>query len=125
MEERALRTRPCPDLSMALSATTDAYLYPERESAAWDRFRRSVRLTRYGADAYAYAMVAMGKLDIVIERGLKCWDVEAAVPLLAGAGGIVTNWTGKPIGDRGGQMLVVGDPSLLAQVTPLLIDSAD
>ncbi len=122
--EHAITTRPCTDLSQALMATTDAYLYPPEETAAWDRVRRSVRLTRYGADAYAYALVAMGKLDIVIERGLKCWDVEAAVPILAGAGGAVTNWRADPIGSDGGQMLVVGDKTLLKPLSALLADSA-
>ena len=122
---QVLKTRPCPDLTQALIATTDPYLYPTQEIEAWDRVRTSVRLARFGADAYAYAMVAMGKLDIVIERGLKCWDVEAAVPILAGAGGAVTDWRGQKIGSHGGQMLVVGDASILPELSNLLADSAD
>lgn len=64
---------------------------------------------RLGCDAYAYAMVAMGKMDMVIEAGLKSWDIEAAIPLIEGAGGMVTNWRGEPVGPNGGQMVISGD----------------
>jgi len=115
-----LRTRSCPDVSQVLAATTDPHLFAGLEQEAYRRFHAAVRLVRFGADAYAYAMVAMGRLDVVIERGLKSWDVEAAVPLLAGAGGQVADWTGAPIGRTGGQTLIVGDPGLLPALTPLL-----
>jgi histidinol phosphatase-like enzyme (inositol monophosphatase family) len=120
-----LHTRPCPDLSQALAATTDPHLFAGLEQDAYRRFHAAARLVRLGADAYAYAMVAMGKLDVVVERGLKSWDVEAAVPLLAGAGGLVTDWTGAPIGRLGGQMLIVGDMTLLPALTALLGPAAD
>ena len=61
-------------------------------------------------------MVAAGAMDFVVERGLKSWDVEAAVPILAGAGGLVTDWTGAPIGRDGGRMLVVGDAALMPEL---------
>ena len=61
-------------------------------------------------------MVAAGAMDFVVERGLKSWDVEAAVPILIGAGGLVTDWTGAPIGRDGGRMLVVGDTALLPEI---------
>jgi fructose-1,6-bisphosphatase/inositol monophosphatase family enzyme len=68
-----------------------------------------------GCDAYAYAMVALGTIDLVLEAGLKSWDVEAAVPVLAGAGGLVTDWRGDPIGRHGGQMIIAGDRPLLEE----------
>ncbi len=124
-ERWTLRTRPCHDLSQVLAATTDPHLFAGLEQEAYRRFHAAARLVRLGADAYAYAMVAMGKLDVVVERGLKSWDVEAAVPLLAGAGGRVADWTGAPIGRNGGQMLIVGDIGLLPALTPLLGPAAD
>ncbi len=72
-----------------------------------------MKLARLGCDAYAYAMVAMGALDLVVETGLKAWDIEAAVPVLAGAGGFVTDWRGDTIGTNGGQMLIGGDRAAL------------
>ena len=66
-----------------------------------------------GCDAYAYCMVAAGTIDLVLEAGLKNWDIEAAIPILAGAGGMVTNWRGEPVGPSGGQAAIAGDRALL------------
>jgi fructose-1,6-bisphosphatase/inositol monophosphatase family enzyme len=81
--------------------------------AAWRALRRASRLARLGCDAYAYAMVAAGRVDLVVEAGLKCWDIDAAIPVIAGAGGRVTDWNGEPVGDRGGQVVIAGDRPLL------------
>jgi fructose-1,6-bisphosphatase/inositol monophosphatase family enzyme len=63
-----------------------------------------------GCDAYAYAMVALGTMDLVLETGLKAWDIDAAIPVIEGAGGLVTDWLGQTIGprpqDSAGQMLI-------------------
>jgi fructose-1,6-bisphosphatase/inositol monophosphatase family enzyme len=75
--------------------------------------RAAARLARMGCDAYAYAMVAAGTIDLVVEAGLKCWDVDAAVPVIEGAGGMVTDWRGQRIGRHGGQMAIAGDRVLL------------
>ena len=69
-------------------------------------------------------MVAAGHLDLVIEAGLKAWDIEAAIPVLAGAGGSVVDWSGAPMGSHGGQAALVGDPALLSEVLPLLSAAA-
>jgi histidinol phosphatase-like enzyme (inositol monophosphatase family) len=123
--ERPLRTRPCPVLAEAMIATTDPALFrDEAQLAAWTSLRAAVRLARLGCDAYAYAMVAAGALDLVIETGLKSWDIEAARALLAGAGGIVADWRGEPIGGNGGQMLIAGDPACLAAAAALVKDAA-
>jgi histidinol phosphatase-like enzyme (inositol monophosphatase family) len=118
--ESALRVRPCPGLPDALAATTDPDLFTEAERPRWDRLRKAMRNTRYGCDAYAYAMVAAGAMDLVIETGLKAWDVEAAIPLLEGAGGFVTDWAGAPMGRNGGQMLIAGDRRALDEAVKLL-----
>ena len=76
--------------------------------------RVAARPARMGCDAYAYAMVALGTLDPVLESGLKSWDVEAAVPVIEGAGGLITDWQeGEPIGRHGGQMAIAGDRAVL------------
>ena len=112
-ESRPLKVRACPGLAGALIATTDPILFKGAEREAWDQVRAAARLARLGCDAYAYAMVAMGKLDVVVETGLKSWDIEAARALMIGAGGTVANWRGEPIGNDGGQMLIAGDPACL------------
>ncbi len=112
--ERSLRVRPCPDLADAIIATTDpeaCFTVTERE--AWVQVRASARLARLGCDAYAYAMVAAGTIDLVVEAGLKSWDIEAAIPVIAGAGGITTDWRGEPVGQQGGQIAIAGDSACL------------
>jgi histidinol phosphatase-like enzyme (inositol monophosphatase family) len=112
-QTRALRVRPCPGLKTAVIATTDPALFTGAELAAWTQVRAAARLARFGCDAYAYAMVAAGTMDLVVEAGLKSWDIEAAVPLLEGAGGLVTDWRGEPVGRDGGQVAIAGDRACL------------
>ncbi len=124
-ESRPIRVRPCPKLTDAIIATTDPeYCFDGAELGAWRQVRAAARLGRLGCDAYAYAMVAMGKLDLVIEAGLKSWDVEAAVPLIEGAGGVVTDWRGERVGRNGGQIAIAGDRACLEEALVALRRSA-
>ncbi len=111
--ERALAVRSCPQLTDAVIATTDPNLFKGAELGAWTQVRAAARLARLGCDAYAYAMVAQGTMDMVIEAGLKSWDIEAAIPLIEGAGGVVTDWRGQPVGGHGGQIVIAGDRACL------------
>ena len=112
--ERPLKVRTGLPLTDAIIATTDPEAcFNGAELGAWRQLRAAARLARLGCDAYAYAMVAAGTLDLVVEAGLKSWDVEAAVPVIEGAGGMVTDWRGEPIGRHGGQMAIAGDRALL------------
>ena len=111
---RPLQVRRGVSLGDAIIATTDAEgCFDGAELGAWRQVRAAARLARMGCDAYAYAMVAAGTIDLVLETRLKSWDVEAAVPVLAGAGGLVTDWRGQSIGRHGGQMAIAGDRALL------------
>jgi len=69
-------------------------------------------------------MVAAGTVDLVVESRLKSWDVEAAVPVIAGAGGLVTDWHGAPIGRHGGQMAIAADRPLLDEALESLSGAA-
>lgn len=112
--ERPLQVRACPRLADAIIATTDPeYCFTELERRAWSRVRTASRLARLGCDAYAYAMVAAGTMDMVIEAGLKAWDIDAAIPVISGAGGRVTDWRGAPVGAFGGQVVIAGDSACL------------
>ena len=117
---RPIRVRACPDLASALIATTDPTLFRGDNEAPWKRVRNAAKLTRYGCDAYAYAMVALGTLDLVIETGLKAWDIEAAIPIIKGGGGFITDWQGREIGQTGGQMLICGDARVRDETLALL-----
>jgi histidinol phosphatase-like enzyme (inositol monophosphatase family) len=112
--ERTLRVRKGVPLTQAIIATTDPEgCFNGAEMGAWRQLRAASRLARLGCDAYAYAMVACGTLDLVVEAGLKSWDVEAAIGVIDGAGGLVTDWRGERIGSNGGQMAIAGDQAVL------------
>jgi histidinol phosphatase-like enzyme (inositol monophosphatase family) len=111
---RPLAVRKGVGLERAIIATTDPEdCFNASEKLAWRQVRAAVRLARMGCDAYAYAQVAAGTIDLVVEAGLKCWDIDAAIPVIAGAGGYVTDWRGEPVGRHGGQVAIAGDPDLL------------
>jgi fructose-1,6-bisphosphatase/inositol monophosphatase family enzyme len=112
--ETALAVRPCPRLNDAVIATTDPDLFTGAELGAWTPVRAAVRLARLGCDAYAYAMVAAGRIDLVAESGLKVWDWSALVPVIEAAGGAVSNWRGEAP-DGNGQILAVGDVRIREQ----------
>ncbi|MET0545238.1 MAG: histidinol-phosphatase [Caulobacterales bacterium] len=112
--ERPLSTRACGQLRDAVVMTTDPYILTAPELHGFDQIRAASKLTRYGADCYAYAMLAMGHVDLVIESGLKQYDVAALIPVIEGAGGLVTNWRGGPA-SMGGQVIASGDPRAHAQ----------
>ena len=118
---RPLKVRSCDGLGPAVIATTDADgCFKPPELAVWKQVRAAARLARFGCDAYAYAMVAAGTLDLVLEAGLKSWDIESAIPLMEGAGGIVTDWRGAPVGQYGGQVAIAGDRRCLEAALALV-----
>jgi len=122
---RPLKVRPCGGLSQAIIATTDPEAcFQGAEREAWRILRRGSKLARLGCDAYAYAMVAAGTMDLVVEAGLKAWDIEAAIPVIQGAGGMVTDWRGAPVGAHGGQVAIAGDRACLDEALAALAGGA-
>jgi len=109
-----LRTRSCERLTEAVISTTDPDIFTGAELGAWTQVRAAARLARLGCDAYAYAMVAAGRMDLVAEAGLKPWDWSALVPVIEAAGGKVVDWRGRAPG-ADGQVLAVGDERLIDQ----------
>jgi len=95
MMERKLSTRRCPDLAHATLMTTSPLLYSVVKLDAFRRVEKRVRLSRYGGDCYAFAMLAAGHVDCVIESDVKVHDIVPLVPIIEGAGGIVTCWDGR------------------------------
>src|SRR6185436_12269302 len=104
------RARRCASLADArLSTTGPQYFRPEGR-AAFDRVAARARFTTYGGDAYQYGLVAIGGLDVVIESGLKLHDWAALGPIITGAGGVFTDWEGRPPGtDDTGNIVACGD----------------
>ncbi len=105
---RELLVRSCARLSDALLATTSPLLMNDADRAAFGGVEKSVKLSRYGGDCYAYCMLAAGQIDLVIETELKPYDILPLVPIITGAGGIVTTWENEaPY--RGGRVVAAGD----------------
>jgi myo-inositol-1(or 4)-monophosphatase len=118
-ETRPLAVSGCDSLGEARLSTTDPYLFHGSEADGFERLRRTARLTRYGLDAYAYALLAAGSLDIVAESGLKPHDYNALVPLVRSAGGAVSNWSGGT-DLTAGQIVAAASEKLLEEACRLL-----
>ncbi len=117
---RVLRTRRCAAVSDAvLACTTPDMFVTLATQAGFSRVRSRARMTRFGGDCYAYCLLAMGLIDIVVESSLKPYDVQALMPIVEGAGGMITNWRGRRC-DDGGDVVACGDPELHAEVLKLL-----
>lgn len=117
--ERSLHTRACDDLGQATLMTTHPSLLTTATRVPYARVEDKVRLSRYGGDCYAYCMVAAGHVDLVIESGLNAYDICALVPIIEGAGGVVTDWTGGSAAN-GGSIIASGDRRLHEQALALL-----
>ena len=89
-----LRVSECRSLADARLSTTDPYLFAGAGAEAFDRLRRQARTLRLGHDGYAYARLAAGGIDLVVEAGLKAHDYQALVPVVRGAGGVFGHWSG-------------------------------
>ncbi|MDP1632463.1 MAG: histidinol-phosphatase [Caulobacter sp.] len=111
--ETPLRVRSCPRLTDAIITTTDPDILTGAELGAWTQVRAAAKLARLGLDAYGYAMVAAGTIDLALDTGLKVWDVEAVIPVIEGAGGIVAHWDGSPGRSDGGKFAFAGDRAVL------------
>ncbi|MCY1485490.1 Histidinol-phosphatase [compost metagenome] len=117
--EKVLSTRACNSLSDAVLFTTSPHLYTGAFKTRYEALQSKVRLFRYGCDCYAFALLAAGHIDLVIECGLKPYDVGGLIPLIEQAGGIVTNWQGGPA-EMGGEVIAAGSAELHAQALEIL-----
>jgi len=124
-ERRRLATRRCASMTDAVVACTDPMMFEGATArAAFDRVASRARLTRWGGDCYAYCLLAMGLIDVVIEASLEAYDVQALIPIVESAGGIMTDWTGASC-EEGGFVVACGDRLLHRKVLELLSGSGD
>lgn len=115
----ALRCRPARPLSEAIVFSTFPEVGTPEEGAAFRRVAGRAKLVRYGTDCYGYALVAAGMIDLVIEAGLQAYDVQAPIAVIEAAGGIMTDWQGRPCHD-GGQVLAAANAEIHAEALALL-----
>jgi inositol-phosphate phosphatase/L-galactose 1-phosphate phosphatase/histidinol-phosphatase len=118
---RPARVRPCPDLAHATLFTTAPEMMTGPAAAPYGRLRAAVKLPRYGGDCYAYAVLSSGHIDLVVERLLKPYDYAALVPVVTQAGGVITDWSGRPLTlASDGQVIAAGDARVHAAARAIL-----
>jgi myo-inositol-1(or 4)-monophosphatase len=108
-----LETRPPRGLGEAILFTTFPEIGTGAERTSFDDLAGQVRLTRYGMDCYAYALVAAGQIDLVVEAGLQAYDIQGPMAVIEAAGGIVTDWRGRPA-HRGGRVIAAANADIHA-----------
>lgn len=114
-----LQCCPARPLDQAILFTTFPEIGTPVERACFERVAEKVRLTRYGMDCYAYALLAAGQIDLVIEAGLQAYDVQAPIAVIEAAGGLVTDWQGRPVHD-GGQVIAAANRDIHAAALDFL-----
>ena len=108
---RAVAVRSCPSLADAFLNATTPDMFRGRDAEAFAAASSRAKVTTYGGDCYAYGLLAEGLIDVVIEAQLKPYDYAALGPVIEGAGGIVTDWSGDPLGlSSDGRVVAAGDP---------------
>ncbi len=116
---RGLQTRAARPLSEAILFTTFPEVGSAIEGDAFADLSEQVKLTRYGMDCYAYALVAAGQIDLVVEAGLNAYDIQGPMAVIEAAGGIVTNWQGGPA-HQGGRVIAAANADIHAAALKLL-----
>jgi myo-inositol-1(or 4)-monophosphatase len=116
LNDAPLKTRPCASLSKArLMCTSPQILDTPERLAAFERIAAEAQLVRFGGDCYAYCMLAAGFVDVIIEASLQPYDVQALIPIIEGAGGVMTGWDGSDA-QQGGAIIACGDKALHAEL---------
>jgi myo-inositol-1(or 4)-monophosphatase len=116
-----IRTRACPALDQAELSCTAPEIFSEAEMQHWRRLQAATSRTSWGGDCYAYGLLAAGHIDVIAEAGLKVWDWAALVPIIQGAGGTITDWSGRALTpDSDGTVVATGNPALLSPALSIL-----
>jgi len=111
-----VHTRACPRLGQAVKYAYGVECYQGAEAAAFTAVGDRVAMRRFSADCYAYGLLASGFVDLVMEDTMNPWDYSALVPVVEGAGGVITDWRGEPLSlASDGRVLASGDAALHAE----------
>ena len=110
---RPIKVRACAALDKAYMYSTAPLMFPGPIAKRHEALAEKVKLFRWGGDCYAYGLLAAGHVDLVVENSLKLYDFAALVPVIKGAGGLITDWRGKELDMRSdGSVLAAGDPAV-------------
>lgn len=121
MNGTPVRVRSCAEPARAALSASSPHYFREGTAPAFERVRLACRQTLYSGDCYAYGMIASGYSDLHVDAKMDIYDYLAAVPVIEGAGGAMTDWGGAPLTmNSGDRVVAVGDPRLLEPVVKLL-----
>lgn len=119
-----IRVRSCSGLDQAILSVTSPLMFTAEQRVAVARIEAAVRFAVYGGDCYAYGLLAMGLVDLIVEADLDPHDFMAVVPVIEGAGGIMTDWEGASLGPASdGRIIAAGDPRVHEDALKLLASS--
>jgi len=117
----AAKVRGCASVAAAMLGATTPDMFIGDEAAAFRRLAAAAKFTVYGGDCIAYGLLASGFQDLVVEASLSLYDFVALAPVVAGAGGVMTDWQGKPIDvNSGGRVIAAGDARVHAEALEIL-----
>ena len=118
---KPIAVRACPTLDRAYMYSTAPLMFPGADAKRHETLAQQVKLFRWGGDCYAYGLLAAGHVDLVVENSLKLYDFAALVPVIKGAGGLITDWQGRDLDMHSdGSVLAAGDPGLHRAAMELL-----
>lgn len=116
-----LRVRKYSKLSESILNTTSPYLFANKaDQKCFEKLSKKVKSTRMGGDCYSYCLLADGLVDIVVESGLKPWDIRALVPIIKNAGGIINSWEGNDV-SSGGRIIATTNNNLFSKCQKVLL----
>jgi histidinol phosphatase-like enzyme (inositol monophosphatase family) len=115
------RVSGCTEPAQAILYATSPDIFQAAETAAFERLTKAVRMRRYGGDCYSYGLLASGHVDLVVESGLQPYDYLAIAPVVQGAGGVITDWDGQPLGlGSAGHVVAAATPELHRKTLQIL-----
>ncbi|MEO8557694.1 MAG: histidinol-phosphatase [Rhodospirillales bacterium] len=118
---RPVKTRACPSVDKAFLYSTAPDMFKGADAVIYEKLRSKVRQPRFGGDCYAYGLLALGLADLVVESSLQPYDYCAVVPVIEGAGGVMTDWRNQPLGlNSDGRVVAAGDRASHAEALSLL-----
>jgi histidinol phosphatase-like enzyme (inositol monophosphatase family) len=125
---KPVRTRACENLASAMMSTSNPDFYDDATVPALKRMQRATRLSIYGGSCMAYGQLASGRIDVGIDVQFEVFDYLALVPIINGAGGIITDWNGDALDIKSGdRFIAAGDERIHAEALQVLnqTDTAD
>ena len=118
---RPIKVRACPGLDKAYMYSTAPQMFDGATAGRHQALAEKTKLFRWGGDCYAYGLLAAGHVDLVVENSLKLYDFAALVPVIKGAGGLITDWRGRDLDMHSdGSVIAAGDPAILTAARQIL-----